>query len=78
MRQLSDLEAIMDERGILALSIRRPCEKTRGKWRAQFKTTEMQLHWNEGSGADDLISALENCLGVTFARQAANLADLLA
>lgn len=59
---VADIGRIMDERDIPVMSIRRPCEKTKGKWQVAFKETEFRLDWITKQRAD-FIGALEACLG---------------
>lgn len=60
---VADIGRIMEERGILVMSIRQPSERTKGKWQVSFRETESQLEWQCGKQKPDFISALESALG---------------
>lgn len=80
MNSIGDIGRIMDERDIPVMSIRRPSEKTKGKWQVSFKETEFRLDWTQGKLCCDFVSALESCLGekVEVVRVSpTNLANLL-
>lgn len=63
IRTVADIARIMEERDIPVMSIRRPSEKTNGKWQVSFLPNDFRINWTRGKLKPDFISALEACFG---------------